>query len=93
MVPRLSELAPHGQRESGGGIHATLRSIFCPVLYLNNIPTSGLKNFVTVVDHFTVFELAYQGNLVLDLGSEIQFLYGVILLLQVFGDQNCFGIR
>ena len=23
MVPRLRELAPHGQRESGGGIHAT----------------------------------------------------------------------
>ena len=32
VVPRLRELAPRGQRESGGGIHATYGPLFCPVL-------------------------------------------------------------
>ena len=32
VVPRLRELAPRGQRESGGGIHATQGPLFCRAL-------------------------------------------------------------
>ena len=33
VVPRLRELAPRGQKESGGGNHATQGPLFCPALY------------------------------------------------------------
>ena len=32
VVPRLRELAPRGQREPGGGIHATLGPFYSPSL-------------------------------------------------------------
>ena len=41
VVPRLRELVPRGQRESGGGIHATYGPLFCPALYINMSWSTG----------------------------------------------------
>ena len=37
VVPRLRELAPRNQMESGDGIHATFVRLFCPTLYAGHI--------------------------------------------------------
>ena len=43
VVPRLREFAPHSQRESGGGIHATYGPLFCPALYNQSIGNSAYR--------------------------------------------------
>ena len=41
VVPRLRELAPEGQSESGGGSHATQGQLYCPALYVQEGRPSG----------------------------------------------------
>ena len=49
VVPRLRELVPRGQRESGGGIHATKGPLFCPALYILQIL---IKSEITIVTNY-----------------------------------------